>query len=437
MRDVADTGWVKAIIVTCPHCGARLKVDGTLLDLRCEYCGTSSRIQKRSRVLERVLPPPPERPDAPREIAVQRRTWILPVTLASLMTVPAVVGILVASRARSQTAVPTPGSGTTVTPYKRPAPGEKPSSWLGTDSAILVDLTGDGVLDIIGRARRSNPDAVTIVAIDGATGKRRWESESLGDYSDVYVHPLALAGDQLVFASSRGEVRAFSSADGEARWTTKLDERVKWFCDGGDSVIAVGADDVERRIQRADGARRGPAEADPPSGAKPASRGKPVPCTRLPADKVDHGWTMKDRELARSHELDFDRLYVGPSGRVLSGSRRKGTRVPMLVAIDDANKQRWRIEVPIDPLAAEERAPGQVVVGADTVCAAYQLTGDKRQMSATCFVAADGTRRWHELLTSHYASALLISGDALLVSMGGVLESRDLKTGAVRWRFEE
>jgi len=70
-------------------------------------------------------------------------------------------------------------------------------------------------------------------------------------------------------------------------------------------------------------------------------------------------------------------------------------------------------------------------------CAVYQLTGDKRQMSATCFAATDGTRTWHEPLTSHYASALLISADALLVSMGGVLESRDLKTGAVRWRFEE
>ena len=308
------------------------------------------------------------------------------------------------------------------------APGAKPSSWLGTDSAILVDLTGDGVLDIIGRARRSNPDAVTIVAIDGATGKRRWRASGLGDYSDVYVHPLALAGDQLVFASSRGEVRAFSSADGEARWTTKLDERVKWFCDGGDSVIAVGADDVERRIQRA--------MAPPgPCGSR-TSVGREASVTRqaraVHAAPYRQGGPRLDDEGPRAGaqpRLDFDRLYVGPSGRVLSGSRRKGTHVPMLVAIDDANKQRWRTEVPIDPLAAEERAPGQVVVGADAVCAVYQLTGDKRQMSATCFAAADGTRTWHELLTSHYASALLISADALLVSMGGVLESRDSEDG--------
>ena len=143
--------------------------------------------------------------------------------------------------------------------------------------------------------------------------------------------------------------------------------------------------------------------------------------------------------LAKNHDLDHDLdwLRVGPSARVLSGTRKKGTHVPTLVAIDDANKQRWRVEVPIDSLAADEGPAGQVVVGADAVCAAYELTADKNKMAVTCFSATDGARLWNEPISSHYASSLLISGDVVLVSMSHVLEARDLKSGVVRWRFGE
>lgn len=424
---------MKAIIVTCPHCGARLEVAGTLIDVRCEYCGTASRIQKRTRVLERVLPPPPLTDAAPREIAVQRRSALLPVIVGVLVVlVMAPISIVFVKRAGTQRAV----HPTTATQSAKPPPGLKPSHWLGTDSAIVADLDGDGALEIIGRARRSDPDGVSILALDFATGTPRWESESLGGYSDVYRHPLALAGNLLVFGSSLGEVRAFSTVDGTPRWTTKLGERVEKFCDGGDHVVALGVDGVERKLALADGAMFAAVAEAPPEPSRSKTPAKAPPCKPLPSDKEEQRWNLTDRDLARPHDLDFDRLRIGPSGRVLSGQRRKGTHVPTLVAIDDANAARWRVEVPIDPLATDERAPGQVVVGADAVCAVYQPSRSENRLGLTCFAATDGRRLWHEQLSSHYASALVINGSTLLVSMGGVLEARELQTGAVRWRFQ-
>lgn len=414
---------MKAILVTCPHCGARLQVAGTVVDVRCEYCGSSSRIQKRTRVLERVLPPPPASPGVPVAIAVQRRSWVLPVVLSGMMFAVALPIALFARRAPTG-AAQQPAVQTGSRPAQPPR-AAKQSSWLGTDSAILVDLDHDGTLDIIGRARLSRPDAVTIIALDGATGTPRWESASLGGYSDVYVHPLALAGDLVLFASMTGDVRAFSSRDGTPRWTTKLEERTKAFCDAGDFVIAVGADDVERSLGRADGSL----------GTK-TTPAKGKGCTELPTDKETQWGAFADRKLARNHDLDFDRLRVGPGGRVLSGTRAKGTKVPVLVAIDDANRQRWRVEVPVDPLIAETDPPKPVVVGTEAVCAAYKLTGDARLIAATCFATTDGRRLWHATLSSRYSSAFLLSGTSLLISMGGELEARDVQTGAVRWRFK-
>ncbi|MDQ3366185.1 MAG: PQQ-binding-like beta-propeller repeat protein, partial [Myxococcota bacterium] len=241
---------MKAIIVTCPHCGARLQVAGTLLDVRCEYCGTSARIQKRTRVFERVLPPPPLTADAPREVAVQRRSRMLPV-IAGIVALGLAVPVLILAMWGQRG----PRAGVAARPaVSRPtAQVRPPSSWLGTDSAILVDLDRDGTLDIIGRARQSNPDSITILAVNGATAARLWESASLGGYSDVYRQPLVLAGDLLVFASQRGELRAFSTADGSARWTAQLDERVERLCGGDELVIAIGADGVARAVGRQHG----------------------------------------------------------------------------------------------------------------------------------------------------------------------------------------
>ncbi|MDQ3368831.1 MAG: hypothetical protein M3680_25690, partial [Myxococcota bacterium] len=181
-----------------------------------------------------------------------------------------------------------------------------------------------------------------------------------------------------------------------------------------------------------------PIPARPPAGRRRASTAAASPCTLLPGDKevVDWPERYRARELGRLHSMAVERIDAGGGGRVLSGTRRPGTEVPLLVALDEAQRERWRALVPVDPLAAQARAPGQVVVGAAAVCAVYELEGNDKRLGVTCFAMSDGRRLWHERLSGHWASALLIAGDVLLVSMSGVLEARAVATGEVRWRFE-
>ena len=423
---------MKAIAVTCPHCGARLKAGDTQVQVVCEYCGTAARLQRRTRVLERVIPPP-EAPNLPRQIAVQRRTYALPI-IGSLIgiAIPTVLVPIMAHRA--QQSISTPGG------LLNRAVSDDGPGWQGTESALLVDIDRDGTQEIIGRSRRvRNSDVVAIVALD-VNGKLRWESEPLGTYEATYQGPLAHENDLLFFATARGEVRAFNITNGKQQWTAQLPERTKMFCAAGDALIAVGADDVQRALRRADGTSttvplvRGSAAS--PATPKPKGRNKPR-CTPLPTDREDTGDWFQTRQLADKHGVSGSthKLVDSPAGVVIAGTRSKGTAVPVLVALDRANKVRWRVDVPLDPLGSETSAPTAVVAGADAVCAAYHAESITKPLDLTCFALADGRRMWNKKIESHHASALVIMGDLLLVSWSGVLEARAVATGDVRWRF--
>ena len=85
---------MKAAQDTCPNCGARLQVGAVETLVQCEYCGTASRVQRRTRFLERALPPPAS---GPRPIAVQKHNpAVLIVVLGGVIGTLA-VGALVAS----------------------------------------------------------------------------------------------------------------------------------------------------------------------------------------------------------------------------------------------------------------------------------------------------------------------------------------------------
>jgi len=420
---------MKLIVVTCPHCGGRIQTAEATDQLRCEYCGTLSRLQRRTRVLERVLPPPPMAPGRPAPIALQQRSRGVGMIIAMGALLPTAIGGVIAytvlgSSSYTSSRAPTRAAAKVTPP--------DPPSWQG-GAPLLTDLDGDGTPEVIGRSRRvGKVDEIRIIALDGKTGKPRWESEPLGNYSDTFQGPLALAGDLVLFASQRAEVRAFGAADGKRRWTTTLEERIVRFCDRGETIVAVGKDDVERPLVRASGARA-TAEAPPAPKRGPKPKRAP-PCESAPSDSRGMRDYHLDWSIADKVDLAGDRLVVGPGGRVASGTRRKGTRVPTLVALDSANKARWRVELPTDPLAAGEGAPGAVAVGDSAVCGAYSL-GGAGGGSVACFALADGRRLWDRGLGNAPMSSLEIAGPTLLISGSGRLETRDLDTGATRWTF--
>lgn len=416
---------MRAIVVTCPHCGARLKTDETLLQVVCEYCGTSSRLQRRTRMLERVMPPP-SAPNLPAPVAVERRTFVFPIALlVGAIVVSSSVMAINSSRRRVRTPPVATGSAASIGAFPEQPPKPPPNpNWQAGGDPLLADIDGDGTVEILGRAKEA--DRIVIVAID-LGGTLRWKSEPIGSYDETYTGPLALAGDVLLFAGMRGDVRAIALADGSTRWTAKLDERTESLCGAGPLAIAIGTDHVRRALQLADGAS---APAEPSTTCKPFPADLPPPtnngATRVLAQKLGIG--------------GFDhRIYdVASGGRILAGGRSKGTPVPTLVALDAKDNERWRVDVPLDPLGSGSRAPNNVVVGDDLVCAtsrAAQSATDTLELG--CFALADGRRIWTERLGSHYASAILMTPELLIISMWGHLEARDRKTGTVRWAFTE
>jgi len=418
---------MRAIVVTCPQCGARLRTDGTLVQVVCEYCGTASRLQRRTAVLERVMPPPAA-PNLPQPVALQRRTFVLPILfiVGALVVSGAVTAIAAYRRQATHRAAqqaPTTSTPAPATHTQKPTAPPPLPAWEARDALLLADLDGDGTVEIFGRGREG--DNVVLVAID-LDGKLRWKSKPLGTYDATYRAPVALAKNMLLFASMGGEVRAFAIANGASAWTAKLDERTHTFCDGDSIVIAIGADDVRRGLHLADGA----------VASLPAER--KATCRPLPTDQPEHVPNSSTRAFAEKQGIQSFAHTVNEApggGRLLAGTRNKGTAVPTLVALDAGGRQRWRIEVPLDPLGARTEPPGKVVVGEDVVCAVYHAQSSTEPLDLTCLSLAEGKRLWTERLDSHYASTLVMTNGTLLVSMWGNLEARDLKTGAVRWQF--
>jgi len=425
---------MKAVQVTCPNCGAGLEVGEVELAVRCAYCGTASRVQRRSRFLERALPPPA---DGPAPIAVQKHNLAVVIVVAAAVVGSLVTGALVVSAGSKA-----PTRSTVVSPPpvpERPVmepPPAKPT-WLW-QAPLVADVDGNGTPDVIGRVRRQRfterlEDRVSIAALDGATGALRWESESLGTYMDTYASTLALAGDQVIVALPHGELRTFALATGEATWRRQLDERVERLCRGDDerTLRVIGKDRRVRVLRRADGeviettAPRAP-------GAKP-------PCVELPTDRIEMTTWIHDRERAR-FPRDLD-LFVegtkeaeldGARVTVLYGRRRTGTAAAMLAVLDRDLRHRWSAVVATEPLAAEERAPGGVVVSETQVCASYDASASS-ESGVTCFSLADGARRWHRTMSR--ATLVGRVGSSLAITSVGALITVDIATGDTRWTF--
>lgn len=425
---------VKAIVVTCPHCGARLQVKGDSRDVKCEYCETHARVQRRTQFFERTLPPPQ---DGPKAVALQKHTkiflWVMVLTtVLPALLVPLIIWLATRDATRTAERIQSAASEPKLPRHVGP---DQPT-WQGTDGILLADVDDNGSKEIVGRTRRvQRGDEVRVIALAGATGKTLWETAGLGTYTDTYQGRLSIAGDTLLFGSQRGEVKAFALATGKPKWSMKIDERVKYFCDGGAAtVIVVGNDNVARPVKLADGTTT---TLEQPLAAPGDKRRKKAPCAPLPGDTDEPSpRESSNYELGRPHQVSVDAVYTGPLGRVVAGTRDEGTRVGMLMLLDAAAKPVWKIVAPIDPLGSIERAPEPVAVGGSEVCAAYYEDSVAKPKRIACFAGADGKRLWDVPASSTWSlEGMVINNRALLTWSSGSIELRALDGGNVLWKF--
>lgn len=451
---------MKVVAVACPHCGARLRVESTVLYVRCEYCGTAARLQAKTRMLERVVLPPgtspvpglthgpmaappyppqvPQQPPHPYPHPHPRMPQppvpqIRPpgVNRAPLI---GVVGMMMAlgtaggaAYFTSMKARPTP----TVQPERPMAaqaaqaptqPGAE-RQWVGDRAPFTVDIDRDSVPDVIGRTG-TKPwlAAIRIAAVSGASGKLLWESEDIAERSHHTSGRLVLDGD-LVLVIENHTLRAFAVADGKPRWSAKLDERISKLCAGGDGVVlAMGADNAIRSVQRADGA------------VVPSAPGRKG-CKELPTDADRSTYTSwGDGTIARKHGIASPDRFATPLGPVFAGARATGTPIAMLAAFDAKGGLRWKAPVSTDPLDSDQRSPDNVVIGDREVCCSYSQGLSKRKWHFACFALEDGRRLW-DLEQESYLRHVRLIGRTLLGSTNDQLLMFELESGKLRWAF--
>lgn len=436
---------MKAIQVKCPHCNAQLRADETTQMVTCEYCGTASQIQRRTRILERVQLPAQINPAM--RYAVQSHSsgwkWMVLAIVFIPVLITVIVIVSVVSRVRQTVRVEIPkeitaafGSNGIKIDMSGGGGKNRGPSWQGTDSVLVADVDGDGVPELIGRGRQVQVgDSIRLLALDLATGRIKWQSEPIGTYSDTYTGPLSIAGDLVVHANNSGTIQAFAVKDGARTWKATQDERVAAFCLDGDNLVAVGADDMLRTYARADGAVVGTPKAAPGKGK--ASWDKKDPCSVLPNDDQTAFQRVEDSRHSRynqyridgnKHDLAVDHAIDGPDGgRVLGGTRKEGTNVTTIVAVDAKNTERWRATAAAEALTATG-GPRHIVVGERETCIIYY----SNTYRTACFAMADGKRLW-DIESPSFAEGLLIIGRFLVMTTARNIEVHDVETGVEKW----
>jgi putative pyrroloquinoline-quinone binding quinoprotein len=413
---------MRAIDVRCPVCGGALRVDDEAVWVDCEYCGTRSRLQAQSRQLEAVRPPAAPRVQVPAPspspsvdagwedrrppagTAKAARRIGCAVFLVPIGIVVAVLGFVFYTKRTI----------------------ENQTQWQGTGGAILRDLDGDGSPEVIGRARSVlRGDRVTIAAYDGRSGKRRWESEALGTYSETYQGKLALVGDTLIYASPLGGLRGFAVADGKARWQVPLGEEVKAICRTATGDARVTTTDGEARAVRvADGQ---PAEAE--------AGGEAGDCAPVAHDGDGGDPSLRVVE-KRTRDVEVpgmswkQRLEHGDGPPIVLGNRAKGTTVPMAAALAADPAMRWATELAERPLEAGTFTPEHAALTDDRL---FVVVGLRDIMKPAHLVAVDrarGTRLWEVSLGRRSpVEGVLATPDRVYVSSWGTLEAFDPATG--------
>lgn len=426
---------MNAIQVTCPNCGARLSA-GNADVVTCSYCGTEARIQRRTRVFERVLPPPPAQ-NRPVQIAVQARSKAAVIILMFTIGLPILITVVVLVAVRNiQGAVSRNIAKVipSIPKTKFVAPEDRPPTWQGTDGVLLFDVNGDGTTDLVGRGRQVNRgDIVVILALDGTNGKTLWQSDVLGTYTETYQGPLALAADTILFGNDKGEVQAFDVKTGKQRWKTATPERIESFCVGDAfNVIALGKDDMLRPLAITDGTL-GIEKKVPKRKDDWDSFHKPK-CAQLPDDRRLEYEGSKEQgatsELRKKLGLYVEGYVTVPSGgRIVGAQREKGTNVTTIVALDEHEKERWRIVPSSNPLGSDG-TPRYLAAGAAHVCADWP---DSKGEQIGCFALADGAKLWEAPAIS-FLSGLAVVGNSLIIVAHHGIGMYDAQTGKPRWK---
>jgi hypothetical protein len=405
----------RLVSATCPRCGAQLQPPPGSERATCQYCGTTSFVQ-------RPAPPPPHAPIVPRK---SNLVLIATLVLSGLL----VLGISLAVLASRHT-----GTSASLAPPPSPrATSERPAPTSSVVAAqpmqadqleirenfapLVADVDGDGTADVVAAIVTTDADRNQhYAAFSGKDGHELSRTPAVVHESGTLT---AVLGRRLISASRAGQLTGYGLANGSQQWTTALGARATAFCGAsGDEALIVATD--ERRQLSIDLTTGRQSESKAPCNA-PVARAENG---NDPRDRRDYdapigtesyrcggvrvmgseNYTVQDQCLVRAR-IDTDRLdgIVGhrlwkvEQSWLVFGIRKPGANVPMIAQLKNG-KISWKATVPLDnPLEAQEGSPRHVGLAIDSIVTAYASEKGSRQF-LTAFALSSGARRWHVAL---------------------------------------
>ncbi|MFO8074239.1 MAG: PQQ-binding-like beta-propeller repeat protein [Polyangia bacterium] len=447
----------------CPECGARLEVDPNQSEARCEYCGTTSRVEDKKKAA-RQAPPPPQPAGAPAQPVIKVNsgaslTWLW-IVLPVFIGLSSMGGVLIPMLK----GMGLDGLGDGLSSGAGQLAGER-MQWVGNRQAMLADLTGDGVADPIGWVRFLDDGTTNhVAAFDAVSGRRLWQTPSVGDSSRASKCRAALAGDKLLVADSTGVLKAYSTGNGAQAWSVPLGERVERFCGAGGGWVRVEKKDEQQLLVD-------PSTGQTSPGGEVEDDGQ---CGGLWTDvpgrgpRVVTGGDTFDNEIVQPiiEGMNVDSVAVdfGSSTYVALGGKHPGTAVPMAAAYapprpeDDSGKgkkkgkrrrrrrppksswmnkpevsPRWMTAIPaVDPMTVRPGAPDAATISVGRLVAPYQTAGRQSGWRLAALDVASGRNLWDVAIPSSDTGqvwAVTASDRQVFASIGIALHVFELATG--------
>jgi len=452
---------MRAISMKCPNCGAGLQAQEAAHTISCNYCGTTSRIQHRTRYLKRKVEMPPP-PLAAQRMPVARQVrglgWIVSMTAFFPLLLGGGIFYVVMKKTGNLSKI-----GAALSKAADVVTGDR-MLYSGQGNALLFDVNGDGQSDVISPVRYvQHDDSYHLAAFDGKSGDKLWQSESFGTNDDVVAGTTALHAGVVVQSDSRGNISGFSASDGARRFKVSLGEKLKTLCANSSSTVALMLANKKWKSMTLD------------TGAFAPLDGRPDGCARV-ATYTEHGqidveYAGDSRSSRRKRDVSIDGMNVRETvallrkpGRFIAlGYKTPGTRIPMIALFHDASldvrddieveeapkekKRRgkrskrksqgpsyvvdWASELPgLDPLSVQEGAPDFAVANDQCVASLYEPKSGRPHV--VCFSTEGGQRLWDSQLperTTYVLRALDISGDRVYVGQWSELNAFDITTG--------
>jgi hypothetical protein len=445
----------KLLSAKCPECGAKLKVDPTVDETKCEYCGAVSRVEDKKKVGK--APPPPPTPGVPYRPVIRvnsgfRWMWIFWILFPIFMVFGvggfSLFQVFGAMDDAFNPITGGPGSGGGA----GQSFGEK-MQWIANKQPMLVDLTRDGVADLVGwvRFQKLGNSADHIAAFDTTTGNRLWTTPQLTGTSSTHEAKAAVAGDKLLLGDPTGTLKAFSVYNGQQVWTAMLGERVERMCGAGQGHVRVEKKDKQAvTVALATGQ------------ITPAGKADEQHCTGIWTDKpgqtgsVITGGDTFDEWIKQPEidGMDVGKVVADLSSRtwVAVGARKPGTKVPTAAAFPAPKSIKkgswmkkkkvqpmWVAAIPgVNPMTVSQGEPDVATISAGRLIVPYEMGGQQGGYRLACIDVSSGRNLWDVAIPLSGTSSVMsvvASDRQIFVGIWTYLHVFDLATGQFRMTY--